>query len=80
MINYLHIFYYFSEANKNIYKSSWFAKSGEKVGKKKRRIASASTALLFGTILGLIQTAVLLFAAKPLLSVMGVKPVSFFFI
>jgi len=52
----------------------------EKVEKKKRRIASASTALLFGTILGLIQTSLLIFAAKPLLRVMGVKPVSFFFI
>ncbi|XP_027909479.1 protein DETOXIFICATION 43-like isoform X1 [Vigna unguiculata] len=64
------------EANKSICKSSWITKSGEKDGKKKkkRRIASASTALLFGTILGLIQTAVLIFAAKPLLRVMGVKP------
>ncbi|KAK7343174.1 hypothetical protein VNO80_26137 [Phaseolus coccineus] len=59
------------EGNKNICKSS---KSREKVEKKKRRIASASTALLFGTILGLIQTSVLIFAAKPLLRVMGVKP------
>ena len=77
MINYLHIFNYFSEGNKKICKCS---KSMEKVEKKKRRIASASTALLFGTILGLIQTSLLIFAAKPLLRVMGVKPVSFFFI
>ncbi|BAT89206.1 hypothetical protein VIGAN_06009800 [Vigna angularis var. angularis] len=62
------------EGNKSICKSSWITKSKEKVVKKKRRIASASTALLFGTILGLIQTAVLIFAAKPLLRVMGVKP------
>ncbi|KAG4384043.1 hypothetical protein GLYMA_13G203000v4 [Glycine max] len=48
-------------------------KSKDKVGKKKRLIASASTALLFGTILGLIQAAVLIFATKPLLGVMGVK-------
>ncbi|XP_029125525.1 protein DETOXIFICATION 43 [Cajanus cajan] len=42
-----------------------------KVGKK--RIASATTALLFGTILGLLQTAILSFAAKPLLYAMGLK-------
>ncbi|KAL5062272.1 hypothetical protein RYX36_024009 [Vicia faba] len=41
--------------------------------KNKRHIASASTALLFGSILGLIQASVLIFAAKPLLSLMGVK-------
>lgn len=78
LINCIHIFYYFSEANKSICKFSWITKSKKKVVKKKRRIASASTALLFGTILGLIQTAVLIFAAKPLLRVMGVKPVRFF--
>ncbi|XP_052733848.1 protein DETOXIFICATION 43-like isoform X2 [Vigna angularis] len=62
------------DGNKSICKSSWITKSKKKVVKKKRRIASASTALLFGTILGLIQTALLIFAAKPLLRVMGVKP------
>ncbi|CAL5196298.1 unnamed protein product [Lathyrus oleraceus] len=41
--------------------------------KNKRHIASASTALLFGSILGLIQASILVFAAKPLLSLMGVK-------
>ncbi|RDX98389.1 Protein DETOXIFICATION 43, partial [Mucuna pruriens] len=46
-------------------------KSRGKVGKK--LIASASTALLFGTILGLLQTAILSFAAKPLLYAMGLK-------
>lgn len=45
---------------------------------EKRHIASASTALLFGVILGLIQAVVLVFAAKPLLKVMGVKDVSVF--
>ncbi|XP_052109376.1 protein DETOXIFICATION 43-like [Arachis duranensis] len=45
----------------------------EKVGKKKRNIASASTALLFGTILGLLQASILIFAAKPLLAIMGLK-------
>ncbi|GMY22427.1 protein DETOXIFICATION 42-like [Fagus crenata] len=44
-----------------------------KIKREKRHIASASTALLFGTILGLIQAIVLVFAAKPLLNVMGVK-------
>ncbi|KAG4386178.1 hypothetical protein GLYMA_12G237433v4 [Glycine max] len=62
--------------NANICKFWWVTssmKSKEKLGKKKRHIASASTALLFGTILGLIQAAVLIFATKPLLGVMGVK-------
>ncbi|XP_057458640.1 protein DETOXIFICATION 43-like [Lotus japonicus] len=48
-------------------------KSNEKVGNKKRHIASASTALIFGSILGLIQTAILMFGAKPLLTAMGLK-------
>ncbi|KAK7343173.1 hypothetical protein VNO80_26136 [Phaseolus coccineus] len=46
-------------------------KKKQKVGKK--MIASASTALLFGTILGLLQTAILSFAAKPLLYAMGLR-------
>ncbi|KAG4969106.1 MATE efflux family protein FRD3 [Glycine soja] len=54
--------------NENVTSST---KSKPKVGKK--RIASASTALLFGTILGLLQTAILTFAAKPLLYAMGLK-------
>ncbi|KAI9116601.1 hypothetical protein K1719_012259 [Acacia pycnantha] len=41
--------------------------------KKKKQIASASTALIFGTILGLIQASLLIFAAKPLLLLMGAK-------
>ena len=53
-------------------------KSKEIVVKKKRHIASASTALLFGSILGLLQASVLIFGAKPLLYVMGVKHVSLF--
>ena len=52
-------------------------KRKQKVGKK--MIASASTALLFGTILGLLQTAILSFAAKPLLYAMGLKHVTSFF-
>ncbi|XP_052733841.1 protein DETOXIFICATION 43-like [Vigna angularis] len=47
------------------------SKRKKKVGKKV--IASASTALIFGTILGLLQTAILSFAAKPLLYAMGLK-------
>ncbi|MED6163565.1 hypothetical protein PIB30_081216 [Stylosanthes scabra] len=49
------------------------SKSVSKGGRKKRHIASASTALLFGAVLGLLQAAILVFAAKPLLAAMGVK-------
>ncbi|KAL9675106.1 hypothetical protein QQ045_003307 [Rhodiola kirilowii] len=41
--------------------------------KERRHIASASTAMLFGTVLGVLQTIVLILAAQPLLSIMGVK-------
>ncbi|RVX02851.1 Protein detoxification 43 [Vitis vinifera] len=41
--------------------------------REKRHIPSASTALVIGGLLGLIQTLFLIFAAKPLLSFMGVK-------
>ena len=44
--------------------------------REKRNIPSASTALVIGGLLGLIQTLLLIFAAKPLLSFMGVKSVS----
>ncbi|BAT93337.1 hypothetical protein LR48_Vigan05g007400 [Vigna angularis] len=54
--------------------SSSSNKSVSKPGRKKRHVASASTALLFGTILGLLQAATLIFAAKPLLAAMGLKP------
>ncbi|KAK4285509.1 hypothetical protein QN277_002200 [Acacia crassicarpa] len=59
-------------------KSSTSVVSGSKSksnigGKKRRNIASASTALLFGTILGLLQSVTLVCAAKPLLGVMGLK-------
>ncbi|XP_061368217.1 protein DETOXIFICATION 43-like [Gastrolobium bilobum] len=63
------------DADTNICKSG--SSSNKRVsiaGKKKRHIASASTALLFGTILGLLQAATLIFAAKPLLGAMGLKP------
>ncbi|OIV92558.1 hypothetical protein TanjilG_02321 [Lupinus angustifolius] len=64
-------------ANTNTNKSSLDTtssnKSVSKTERKKRHIASASTALLFGTILGLLQAATLVFAAKPLLGAMGLK-------
>ncbi|PQP96450.1 protein DETOXIFICATION 43-like [Prunus yedoensis var. nudiflora] len=41
--------------------------------KQKRHIASASTALIFGAILGLLQAIFLIFSTKVLLGVMGVK-------
>ncbi|XP_054812250.1 protein DETOXIFICATION 43-like [Prosopis cineraria] len=51
------------------------SKSKNQSNKKKRKqIASASTALIFGTILGLIQASLLIFAAKPLLLLMGAEP------
>ncbi|CAA0833466.1 MATE efflux family protein 1 [Striga hermonthica] len=40
----------------------------------KKQIASASSALIIGGILGIIQAAFLILAAKPLLSFMGIKP------
>ncbi|KAL0339087.1 UNVERIFIED_CONTAM: protein DETOXIFICATION 43 [Sesamum angustifolium] len=41
--------------------------------KERRHIASASTALLLGGVLGLLQTVFLIFLAKPCLGIMGVK-------
>ncbi|XP_061348402.1 protein DETOXIFICATION 43-like isoform X3 [Gastrolobium bilobum] len=57
-----------NDANTNICN-----KSASKTRRKKRHIASASTALLFGSILGLLQAATLILAAKPLLGAMGLK-------
>lgn len=45
---------------------------------ERRNIPSASTALVLGVVLGLLQTIFLVFLAKPLLSLMGVKSVSIF--
>ncbi|CAJ2657482.1 unnamed protein product [Trifolium pratense] len=56
------------DTNTNLCKSHSIPKSN-----KKRQIASASTALLFGLILGLLQASVLIFGAKFLLGVMGVR-------
>ncbi|KAK9283345.1 hypothetical protein L1049_011587 [Liquidambar formosana] len=64
------------EFDTTAYKSTSVTSSNPVKGKVKnerRHIASASTALVFGAILGLIQTVVLIFGAKPLLSFMGVK-------
>ncbi|PQQ08102.1 protein DETOXIFICATION 43 [Prunus yedoensis var. nudiflora] len=70
-----------SEANKAIAENVKLEKAEkgsrtnkkEKIKKQKRHIASASTALIFGTILGLLQTIFLIFSTKVLLGVMGVK-------
>lgn len=48
-----------------------------KLSKGRKNIPSASTALLLGGVLGLLQTVFLIFGAKALLSIMGVKSVSF---
>ncbi|KAJ4839570.1 Protein DETOXIFICATION 42 [Turnera subulata] len=44
-----------------------------KQSKGRRHIPSASTALIVGGVLGLVQAIFLIFGAKPLLSIMGVK-------
>ncbi|GLT37072.1 hypothetical protein SLA2020_114080 [Shorea laevis] len=48
-------------------------KTDESIKKKKKHIPSASTAIIIGLMLGLLQAAFLMFAAKPLLGLMGVK-------
>ncbi|KAJ4711626.1 Protein DETOXIFICATION [Melia azedarach] len=47
--------------------------SNSQMSKEKRHIPSASTALIIGAILGLIQALFLIFGAKTLLLIMGVK-------
>ncbi|KAJ0623120.1 putative multi antimicrobial extrusion protein [Helianthus annuus] len=44
-----------------------------KLKKQKRNIPSASTALLFGAVLGILETLLLVFLAEPLLNLMGVR-------
>ncbi|GJV87826.1 DETOXIFICATION 43-like protein [Tanacetum coccineum] len=44
-----------------------------KIKKQKRNIPSASTALLFGAVLGILETLLLVLLADPFLSLMGVK-------
>jgi hypothetical protein len=46
-------------------------------GYKKKYIPSVTSALIVGSILGLLQTIFLVFSAKFVLSIMGVKSVSF---
>ncbi|MQM14596.1 hypothetical protein Taro_047531 [Colocasia esculenta] len=46
-----------------------------KVGCKKKQIPSASSALVIGAVLGLLQAVLLIFGAKPILGFMGVKSV-----
>ncbi|PON81309.1 Multi antimicrobial extrusion protein [Trema orientale] len=48
-------------------------KKKAEMNKGKRHIASASTALIFGIILGLVQAIFLMFGARTLLGIMGVK-------
>lgn len=55
-------------------------KDKSKLEKHKRCIPSASTALLFGAILGLLETLLLVLLARPFLSLMGVKSVCIFYI
>ncbi|XP_052193286.1 protein DETOXIFICATION 43 isoform X3 [Diospyros lotus] len=50
-----------------------YCPSATKLKNEKRHIASASTALLLGGVLGLLQTIFLICLVKPLLSFMGVK-------
>ncbi|GLU20243.1 hypothetical protein SLE2022_364530 [Rubroshorea leprosula] len=48
-------------------------KSTELIKKKKKNIPCASTAIIIALALGLLQAALLIFAAKPILGIMGVK-------
>lgn len=43
---------------------------------KKKRIPSASAALVIGSVMGLLQAILLIFGAKPVLGFMGIKSVS----
>jgi hypothetical protein len=45
------------------------------VEQKRKNIPSVSTALLLGGVLGLLETVLLVFSAKPILGYMGVTPV-----
>ena len=58
------------------YKSSSVSSNYTKREYERRRIPSASSALLVGCVLGIIQTLFLTFSAKPILSYMGVNSVS----
>lgn len=62
----------------SMYKFEMIATTFEVLKRKpeKRHIPSASSALIIGAILGLIQAAFLISGAKPILNFMGVKSVS----
>ncbi|KAG8389001.1 hypothetical protein BUALT_Bualt02G0184000 [Buddleja alternifolia] len=64
-----------NNVDEKMYKSESISKSFEiaEAVPEKKKIPSASSALIIGGILGLVQAAFLIFAAKPLLSFMGVK-------
>ncbi|XP_031111117.1 protein DETOXIFICATION 43-like [Ipomoea triloba] len=53
--------------------ATWIGGGKGKVKREKQQIPSASTALIMGCVLGLLQTVILIVLAKPLLSLMGVK-------
>lgn len=46
------------------------------ITREKRHIPSASTALVMGAVLGILQSIILMILAKPLLGIMGVRSVS----
>jgi hypothetical protein len=62
----------------NAYKSSVGSFDIVKNGSERRHIPSASSALIIGSMLGLIQAIFLISGAKPLLNFMGVGSVSSF--
>ncbi|KAK3035201.1 hypothetical protein RJ639_034589, partial [Escallonia herrerae] len=70
-----------NDAGESTYKSESLSSNFKalKLEKEKRCIPSASSALIIGAILGLIQAAFLIACAKPVLKFMGIKPVCHFF-
>lgn len=71
-------FFFWSDTGENVQKSDLVGTNFNvvKVEHKRRHIPSASSALLIGGIIGLIQAMFLISAAKPLLNFMGVSSVS----
>lgn len=63
-----------SESGETCVKSETSSFSIESSNPQRRHIPSASSALVIGTILGLLQAVFLISLAKPLLNFMGVKP------
>lgn len=62
-------------ANQSLSISSGYKKEPKLEGQR-RHITSASSALVIGSALGLLQTLFLIFTARPILSYMGVNSVS----